>query len=189
MKKTKLTKEFIIEKTIELINREGSSKDINFRGIARELDCAHTSIYNYFDSFDKLLFECMIVSIDNFRRYIHKEISVNTGFEKFIAAITGYFFANKGIYRLLWLDNISEENMKKINETVERSENIFIPQMDKMGIGFDGEKSKRLFNLLHSYLHGELAKFINGRSIFGSIDELNENIITNSRGIINCFNK
>ena len=50
-----ITKEQVVETTLKLIKDSENIRSVNLRGVAREIGCAHTNLYNYFSSFDELL--------------------------------------------------------------------------------------------------------------------------------------
>ncbi len=84
--KKNISKEQIIDTTLELLKDKSDIRTINLREIARVLGCAHTNLYNYFPSFQDLLWEAHmeIEHIDDIQPEIDKivtEKAVNTMIE------------------------------------------------------------------------------------------------------------
>lgn len=44
---------------LELLDEEHTPRSVNLRQISRRIGCAHTNAYNYFDSFESLLWHSL----------------------------------------------------------------------------------------------------------------------------------
>ena len=60
----KLSREKIIEATLNLIDEKGSSK-IGFREIAAKLDCDQERLYDYFNDYNDVLFGAINSIVEN----------------------------------------------------------------------------------------------------------------------------
>jgi len=89
MKKS-ITKEQIIETALDLLKDKSDIRSVNLREIARVLGCAHTNLYNYFPSFNDLLWEAHMEIENQFIKKIALELeSVQDGYLK-IGSLTTF---------------------------------------------------------------------------------------------------
>ena len=60
------TADRFVDTTLELIAEQGGSQGVNLREVARRIGCAHTNVYNYFDSYDDLLWSAFRRVLDDY---------------------------------------------------------------------------------------------------------------------------
>ena len=65
-----MTADRFIDETLELIAEKGGSQEVNLREIARRIGCAHTNAYNYFVSFDELLWAAFRRGLKRYGEYL-----------------------------------------------------------------------------------------------------------------------
>ncbi|UYP44628.1 hypothetical protein NEF87_000913 [Candidatus Lokiarchaeum ossiferum] len=178
-------KQKLIEICCQMIDEKKGLNNISLRSIARKAGCAHTNIYNFFGDFNSFLYAAMIHTMENIILFTQKQVGTRARnfehFPAFIDAQIDFAHQHEGLFRFIWLEKIeepiplrvtqfSEELKKRFAELVYNSMQEKVPRNAAYEISY----------ILHSYLHGELCKFITRRTIGMTFDkfkvELNGNI-------------
>lgn len=185
-----LSKEKIVEVTLNLIDEKGSSKDVNFREIARNLGCAHTSLYNFFDSYNDILLAAIKSIVERMRtEVIEKAKTVDEEYFifKYLSSAFDFSVEHKGWYRFLWLDNF-DRKPDEVLSSYKRPEKLFASELFKLANGkITIEEAERYQNILHSYFHGEILKYLSGRSSVVNEEFLKASIMFNSKLVLRCL--
>lgn len=184
--RNKLSEERILQATLELIDEKGSSTGVNFRGIARRLECAHTSIYNFYSSYMDL----QLAALNEIRKRMLIDVIKNIGDQKeeynfmnYIAAVIDFNMEHKGWYRFLWMDSHSWK-MDDVLKPKERPDRMFVKELIELNKGrLDERRAERIHGIMHAYYHGELMKFMNGRSSIEDEENVKSVIMDNLKFI------
>nr|WP_276540983.1 TetR/AcrR family transcriptional regulator [Salipaludibacillus agaradhaerens] len=182
--KNDVSKELIIETTLRLIEQNKGLKNVNLRGIAKEIGCAHTNIYNYFNSFDEIIWETLgqilLKMIDHVEVNV---VSTANDEEKFYAALEAileFSLMHPEWYRVVWFESIDGTPTASTAEILVRPmeglNNLLIKASGGM---LTEEKANTVANILHSYLHGEVCKMISDRSPTSCKEETCVRILSN----------
>ncbi len=181
-----ITKEQTINKALELMKDKGDIRSVNLRVIARELGCAHTNLYNYFPSFEALLWEAYNAILERLSKHIKNSISGMVDYrmqlEKLITGIVSFYLDNKGWFRLMWVEIIGEErpesNKILVSNNLDISADIvsdILINADKCII--DRNKLKNTIHVVHCYIYGEISMFIASHSLIRDESELRKYIV------------
>lgn len=182
MNKHNLSKEIIINKTLELIEEKQSIQKINLRKIAKELNCAHTNLYNYFSNYNDLLWNALAQAIKIMNQAIFTEKSL----EKIIDSFIQFSIEHKGLYRLIWYERIDGEVPKEINDLLLEPQRKTYESLKDQYENWNLVSNKIQVSL--AYIHGEITIMINNRNVVNSLNEQNwKNSI--KKNAINIFNK
>jgi len=177
-----LSEQRILQATLELIDENGSSTGVNFRGIARRLGCAHTSIYNFYNSYSELQLEALNEVRKRIRSYAMKNIGDQNqefDFLNYIASVIDFNIKHKGWYRFLWMDSHSWK-MEDVIKPNERPDRMFVKELMELSDGVLNEKEAgRVHGMMHAYYHGELMKFMNDRSPIVYENDVKKTIMEN----------
>jgi len=179
-----VSKDLIIHTTLRLIEEKEGLKDVNLRGIAKEMNCAHTNLYNYFNSFDEIMWESLGTVLIRMIHYVESNtISSDNDEEVLYAALEAiltFSVTHPGWYRLIWLEPMEGQPSPQIAEILTRPAAGFNASVKKASGGvITDEKAGLVANILYSYLHGEVCKWINGRSPISSKDEMIRVVMSN----------
>jgi len=159
MNKHNLSKEIIINKTLELIEIKQSIQKINLRKIAKELNCAHTNLYNYFSSYNDLLWNALAQAI----KLMNEKIFTEKSLEKIIDSFLQFSIDHKGLYRLIWYEKIDGEVPDEIrNLLLEPQKKSYENLHDEYE---DWEKVSKKIQVSLAYVHGEITILINNRDL------------------------
>lgn len=184
--KKNISRELIIRTTLGLIEEKEGIKGVNLRVIANKINCNHTNLYNYFDSLEEIFWESLGQAILIMIDYVESNISLDTNREDSVyllmSNILDFSMKYPGWYRLIWLEplhgepsvdiiNILHIPTQKFNEAIIKTNTTIISQ----------EKASYIGNIIHSYMHGELCKWINKRSFFHNNEETKKMILSNAK--------
>lgn len=168
-----ITKEQVIEKTLEITRDNQDFSKVNLRVIAREVGCAHTNLYNYFSNFDQLLCEVYIKVLSIFSAKIMEGISGINDYilllRKLFNEIIDFYLSNRGWFRLLWIESISgiykEAGYIEASKSADKfvyiiEKNIKNNQSEAPAIG----QLKNYIHIVHCYIYGEVSLYISNHS-------------------------
>lgn len=181
--KTKISREHIIETTLSLIRDKNDLKGLNLREIARTLGCAHTNLYNYFPSFNALLWAAlsslqerfMGILRDNLSRASTADLKLKYFFDTFLEV----YLDNQGWFRLAWLEYIGEKRPQYNVEVTKKTRS----ELDRYaadiwkelrGVLPDMETLSRVMHTTHCYIIGEISNHISGRGLIDSEKKFRE---------------
>ncbi|SFC93294.1 TetR/AcrR family transcriptional regulator [Clostridium uliginosum] len=169
-----ITKDQVVETTLKLIKDNENIRSVNLRGVAREIGCAHTNLYNYFSSFDELLWCAHIKILEIFLEELKEKILVTNDYELKLNYFYNHFvdfsLKHKGWFRLAWFEilegNRPEEDRIATTQTVdafvEIIEGIWISMYDSSPCR---EKIRAVIHNVHCYIHGEVSIYIAKRGL------------------------
>lgn len=167
------TSERYIEATLELVAERGGSTQVNLREISRRIGCAHTNVYNYFESREDLLWHAIRLAIQQYGDAIafglDESKTRHSNFRQFMRNMVEWPIQNPGLHRLISSDPLNPEQIPKdiINTVTIIKE--WIAQVlkvlanDQVG----GQNLVDLVDIILGYLDGEIFNLINGRVLPG----------------------
>ncbi|MGC6173653.1 TetR/AcrR family transcriptional regulator [Lacrimispora sp. 38-1] len=180
-----ISKDQIIETALDLMKDRSDIRSINLREIARALGCAHTNLYNYFPSFNDLLWEAHIV----IQKKIISELYVRLAnmqdqsnkLQCFFSTLADQYLEHRGWFRLAWLDYIDDvrpdndiiATEEAVSSMVEVLKNIWEDSCHEV---VDREKIYWVLHNVHCYIIGEVSNYFNGRRLISDEEELKNHI-------------
>ena len=183
--KKKITKEQIIETALELMRNKDDLRRLNLREIARTLGCAHTNLYNYFPSYNDLLWETHIALLGIFIDILIKKVeTINTAelrLSYFFGTFVDMYLDNKGWFRLAWHEYLGEERPEQDIKVTEKTNEALTKQLSDIweqltGKCPDAKKIKSVLHNVHCYIIGEISNHILGRGLIENESELKTHI-------------
>ena len=167
--KKNINKDQIIETALQLMKDKKDLRSLNLREIARSLGCAHTNIYNYFPSYEDLLWEVHITLKDIFFYLITDDMKkANNPKERlqcFFASFVNMYLDNTGWFRLAWQeyigDTIPERNILH-EEKISNKIGVYVYQicMDSHGDFISRKRCEKSLHIAHCYIIGEISGYI-----------------------------
>ena len=179
--KKNITKEQIVETALLLMRNNSDLRGINLRQIARTLGCAHTNLYNYFPSYNDLLWETHAAIQVKFMEMLTKKLeSANTPemrLSYFFEAFVELYLDNKGWIRLEWQEYLAGDRPKgdiETTEAINKMLNQHITDIWKELYGHDpdADLTKRVLHNTHCYVLGEISNYLLGRGFIQNEAEL-----------------
>ncbi|AJA49893.1 transcriptional regulator, TetR family [Clostridium pasteurianum DSM 525 = ATCC 6013] len=179
-----VSKEIIIETTLRLIEEKGGIKDVNLREIAKNIGCAHTNLYNYFNSLDEIFWEALGQVLLKMIDYVDVNLAYETDPEEklylALSNIIDFSMDHPGWYRLIWLEAIDGTPSSEVNEILHLPTRGFNAMLIKLSNNkLSEERANLIGDILMTYLHGELCKWINNRSFKNSRSETKMSVFSN----------
>ena len=161
--------EMIIETTLQMIDDNEGIKGVTLRAIAQKLGCAHTNLYNYFESLEEILWECvgrlLLMMTEEMSREDHGVSDPEQKLYLSFSRLLDFSFDHPGWHRLIWLEpsqgSPSAEVAKNMQQpTVTFAGNVFAASKATLS----DDKLNQLCSMLLSYLYGEISFWINHRN-------------------------
>lgn len=189
----KITKELIIKTSLELMRNKTDLKSLNLREIARSLNCAHTNLYNYFGSYEELLWETHAALLETFTDMLEERLKAvkdaKLKLRSFFEAFADIYLSNKGWFKLAWVERIGDNRPGRNAAVTERTfaeltEFISAIWQELYGGHPDNERVGRVLHNAHCYIVGEVSNHISGRRIIDNEDELKEYIAVQAADIM-----
>lgn len=161
-----------VETTLQLIASEGGSPSVNLREVSRRVGFAHTNLYNYFTSYQDLLWEAFRRALRIYAR------SFVTGLDDSMAplAYAARVFQNladfpqehPGLYRFIASDPIPNQIPADILATVTTMKTWLSDTLDVVaGQRLGPQAAQAAADIVLAYLDGETLNLINGRQAPG----------------------
>lgn len=159
-----------------MIEKNQGIKGVNLRRIAKEIGCAHTNIYNYFDSLNEIFWESLGQVMTKMIEYVNgnlpSKINNEENFYLFLSNIIDFSMNHPGWYRLIWLEHIEGSPSSKIITMINKPKEGFIQKIMKINDNISEKKANLINDILITYLHGALNNWINNRNANKSIEEI-----------------
>ncbi len=192
--KKKITKNSIIEATLELINEKNGSSEVTIRDIAQKLNCSHPNIYNYYKSLGLLKWDCieaiMTRMVDTVMASVENLLDSKEKMSVFFASLLDFYINNRGWYILLWFDPIQAEMPEKIKQVILMPRKQFCLFLERIYPEYDlTNEAEEITDTVNSYIHGQMAKFVTGRSFFPDLDILKRRTMAMAIEMIEIFVK
>ncbi len=165
--------ERFVETTLESIAQEGGSLPVNLRQISRRLGCAHTNVYNYFDSYGDLLWEAFRRAIRIYGEYVTRDLDTELApaeyLRRTVANLASFPQQNPGLYRFIGSDPIDAGAVPAdILETVGAMKRWFASVVrSAAGAATDEATAADAADIVLAYIDGETLNLINGRAVPG----------------------
>lgn len=171
----------LIDITLDLIDEHKGLRGVTLREITKKAGCRHTNVYNYFGSFEDLLWSSLAETIRRNMEYTDHRLQEARGKESLLGAFVEsqveFAMDHPGLYHFMWLESLkgtpSASTFKVIHTPYDEFSG-FISEIT--GTGASDTEIRQIADIIHSYMHGEICKMIKGR-IFEKTEEDNSSYI------------
>jgi AcrR family transcriptional regulator len=169
-----ISREQIIEMTLELLRNRSEVQSLNLREIARALGCAHTNLYNYFPSYPQLLWEAHAACVERMSEQIGTvaaaALAPKYRLQAFFYAVVRVYLENTGWFRLAWLEYLKEPRPESNELAVTAAREMMnraVAQiwLEMTGLPAPPGKLEETVHFVHCYLIGEISNYISGRRL------------------------
>jgi len=179
MKNRHLTEAIIVNKALEIVESTEGLGSFNMRNLARELGCAHTNIYNYFDSFNSLLWAVAA----NAMRRMSEFIFVENTLEDFMSRYVDFAFEHSGLYRLIWFYKIESQMPAHLKESFAYPSKKSV-EIYKKAFGLAEGEDFEAIQVSLAYAHGEIAMALNKRIDISDLEVWKKRVLRNALDIL-----
>jgi AcrR family transcriptional regulator len=171
----------LVDATLDLIERNGGCRGVNLRQIAARAKCAHTNLYNYYDSLESLYWAAMDRALERLEAHTTDQLASRTGLRAFLTAQLDYARQHPGLYRLFWLEPLSGKPPPQTSRRLDAMRTLWIRQIDEHLHGGLAAKNRAWAGqIVHGYFHGEVCKLIGRRAFSPTSDDDCERIVSNT---------
>lgn len=182
------TSERFITETLDLIDERGGSQGVNLREVSRRVGCAHTNAYNYFASFEDLLWAAFRRVLYEYgqrlTRDLHADLEPAEYLRQVVVNLAAFPQERPGWYRFIGSDPIDMERIPAdVLETVTGMKQwlfdvflVCLPRSDRDGT------PERTATIALAYVDGESFSLINDRTIPG--EDVGGRIVDNTMRLI-----
>lgn len=182
--KNNINKEIILETALRLIDENDGIKNVTLRDIAKKIGCAHTNLYNYFDSLDEIFWEALakvlIMEMDYVPIDLKSEGDKEEKLYSCLNSLVDFSMEHPGWYKLVWLETLRGNPSPRVNEILRKPGTKLVETIIQVNNNkLSKENANLIGDILHGYLHGELCKWINNRSFLNSREETKIKILSN----------
>jgi AcrR family transcriptional regulator len=167
------TTQRFVEETLGLIAEKGGSRDVNLREVCRRVGCAHTNAYNYFGSFQDLLWATFGEGLDRYAQAIGAGLDQPLGprdwYRQLITNLVEFAVHNPGLHRFLGSDPLPLDSIPdELLAAIDRLKGSFVTSIAALcGPRLDAREVQEMAAILLTYLDGETLNLINGRFLPG----------------------
>jgi len=173
-------REAFVRATLEMLDEGTGIRELNLRAVAKRVGCAHTNAYNYFASFEELLWWSLRGALERMIAF------ADPAQDDLIARYVEFALEHPAWYRLVWLDALGGTPPGEVAGFLRVPADVFARWVNERlgrGQGVDPDLATRV---LHGYLHGELAAIVSGR-VAGTGDELRERVRSGASALIRAL--
>lgn len=184
MEKKTVTREMIVETAAYMLEENGGIKSVTLREIAKRLGCAHTNLYNYFDSLTEIYWEMAgwILSkmISDLKDREQKEGVPEGSIFRLLSHFADFSIDHPGWYQFLWLEALVGEPSQHVIEILKRPTDYICDSVRMTaGVEIPEEKVVQISDIMFSYSYGEISTWIHHRTSNDSRGAFQKRIDTN----------
>ncbi|WP_175413052.1 TetR/AcrR family transcriptional regulator [Clostridium sp. AWRP] len=182
--KSQITKEIILEKTLQLVDENEGIKNVTLRDIAKNVGCTHTNLYNYFGSLSEIFWEALGQVLIKMINYSRDNLTFKDDPEKDYYVILSNFIDfsldHIGLYKLLRMESIDGEPPSEVMNIVTSARKEFDKNILEAARGkLSEERASFVSDVFFAYLHGEISLWINKRRLRVSKEDTKAKILSN----------
>lgn len=162
-------KDSFVDTVLQMLQEGLMVREINLRQVARRLGCAHTNAYNYFSSFEELLWwslmEAMkrMVAMAEIPQLGNAHPDYSSG-KNIIETYIRFALDHPAWYRLIWMEPLSGTPPQEVSDYLSVPGRILNGWLaGTITSPLPEEELHQRSRILHSFLHGELSKITTGR--------------------------
>jgi len=169
--------------TLALIAETGGSQDVNLREISRRVGCAHTNLYNYYPTYQDLLWEAFRRVLILYGEFVvaglDDSVEPDEYLQRLITNLATYPEQHPGLYRFIASDPISIEELPgDILGAVAQMKAWLTETFAAVSGATTAEESQVASDIVLSYIDGETLNLINGRVVPG--EDVRGRVVSNA---------
>lgn len=173
----------LIEKTLVLIDEHRGLRGVTLREITKEAGCKHTNVYNYFDSFEDLLWSSLAEVIKQNIEFTNQKMMEYREPEQLLIKFTEgqveFAVEHPGLYHFMWLESLKGIPPAAVREVIQSPYSCFLDFVKNIAVDRTDMEIQQIADIIHGYMHGEICKFISGRYFKKSEEDCCNYIVNN----------
>lgn len=161
----------LLDAALALIDEAGGCRGVTLRAIAARAGCAHTNVYNYFSNLESLFWESLLEAQRRGMEFIRQHVSQAVPgspevFRTLVSARIEFALTHPGWYRLVWLEPLGDVPPELVSRLRRPRKEVSAEMIGPLlGVGVSQDEARRITDILHSYVHGEICKLITQRDL------------------------
>jgi len=167
------TAERFVTTTLSLIAAEGGSQNVNLRQVSREMGCAHTNVYNYFASYEDLLWVSFHRTLHLYGEYLVRDLDDSLDPQEYLRRLVSNLAtfpeANPGLYRFIASDPIDLDRIPDHTLELVATMKTWLSEVltSVVAPDIDADEAESVANIVLAYIDGETLNLINDRVVPG----------------------
>lgn len=167
------TAERFIETTLTLIAEEGGSQNVNLREISRRMGCAHTNAYNYFASYEDLLWTAFHRTLRIYGEFLVHNLDDSLGpleyLRRLVSNLATFPEENPGLYRFIASDPIDLDRIPDDTLELVSTMKTWLSEVLQSVVAsdMDPDEAESVSSIVLAYIDGETLNLINDRVVPG----------------------
>jgi AcrR family transcriptional regulator len=183
------TRERLVTAALDLIVKNGGCRGVNLRQIAARAGCAHTNVYNYFDTLEDLFWAAVVQAIEcqlaDLARHLRSPAAARDPLRTFVAAQVAFTQAHPGHYRLSWLEPLDGPTPPQVLDRYAQMKQYWGQHVcQRLAALHSTVDRTQAVQLVHGYFHGELCKLIGRQAFLPQSADARERIVANTLALI-----
>ena len=171
-RRTGPTADRFIETLVDLIAEKGGSVGVNLREIARRMGIGHTNLYNYFDTFDDLLWAGQRRVLDDYAAWWFRDLDESLPraeyLQRLVTNLVTYPQQKPGLYRFISTDPIGSTGFpSEILDAVVPMKQQLLTAFARCAPEAGRAVTDRACDMVYAYIDGEILNLINNRVVPG----------------------
>ncbi len=174
-------KDSFIKAVLSMLDEGTNLREINLRKVARRVGCAHTNAYNYFASYEELLWWSLKAALE----ILTSSVDPETG--DIPETYVRFALEHPAWYRLIWLEPLSGDPPAEVADYLPVPAELYTRWLKgRFGESLTGKELELRGRVLHGYLHGELSAITAGR-VSGSNKEMEKRVLSGTALLMDRF--
>jgi len=183
----------LVDIALRLIEENNGCRGVNLRQIAARARCAHTNVYNYFDSLEALFWAALDQALERLIDHTMTQLQSPAGksapLRHFLESQIDYSLAHPAHYRLFWLEPLSGRPSPQVMKRLEEMR-VFWAHLIATDIIANAKtvltESDLIWagQIIHGYFHGELCKLVGRREFITTSTDIKERIAGNTLALV-----
>jgi AcrR family transcriptional regulator len=169
-----------IDTVLDMLQEGFLLRELNLRQIAKRIGCAHTNAYNYFNSYEQLIWYAQAEAIIRLVKLfggsydeLHRKF-VLVEDKNILESFIKFAFTHPAWYRLIWTEPLQESRPQELTYLVTAPSQLMRAWLERE-TDKPAEDHEKNSEILLSFLHGQLSLITSGRKK-GSTRELVEQL-------------
>lgn len=184
------TADRLVAETLALIAEKGGSAGVNLREISRRVGCAHTNVYNYFPSFEDLLWAAFRQVLEDYAAYLTHDLDDSLAADEYLRRLAtnlvDYPLRNPGRYRFIGSDPIGPGGFPDdVLQTVASMKRDLVKAFQAGMPGADLAEVEDACNIVYAYIDGETFNLINDRVVPG--EDIGKRVVANALRLLSLL--
>lgn len=158
----------LIDAAVRIVELEKGLRGTSLRAIAKEAGCSHPNAYHFVSGLEELFWLAVDASMDRLVAFCDARTArrgkTESEIEALIASQYEFAFGNEGLYRMIWFETPKGKAPEEVLSKILAGSRVFSAKVAQaMGEASETPRTVEIAQILHSFIHGQIAKFFSGR--------------------------